>query len=43
MIQTDRLYSADDLYTIRQRDNEPLREYAVRFNNEYSQCNKTDY
>ncbi|VVA13474.1 PREDICTED: AALP_AAs43812U000200, partial [Prunus dulcis] len=28
MIQTDRLYSADDLYTIRQREDEPLREYA---------------
>ncbi|XP_021799984.1 uncharacterized protein LOC110744316 [Prunus avium] len=26
MIQTDRLHSADDLYTIRQRDDEPLRE-----------------
>ncbi|CAL2265250.1 unnamed protein product [Prunus armeniaca] len=24
MIQTDRLYSANDLYTIRQRDDEPL-------------------
>ncbi|CAL2278567.1 unnamed protein product [Prunus armeniaca] len=29
MTQIDRLYSADDLYTIRQEDNEPLREYAA--------------
>ncbi|XP_021812974.1 uncharacterized protein LOC110755955 [Prunus avium] len=42
MIQTDRLYSADDLYTIRQRDNEPLREYAARFSHEYSRCPDTD-
>ncbi|CAL9000859.1 unnamed protein product [Prunus brigantina] len=42
MIQTDRLYSADDLYTIRQREDEPLREYAARFNHEYSRCPETD-
>ncbi|CAL9020967.1 unnamed protein product, partial [Prunus brigantina] len=42
MIQTDRLYSAKDLYTIQQRDDEPLREYAARFNNEYSRCPKMD-
>ncbi|CAL9020765.1 unnamed protein product [Prunus brigantina] len=42
MIQTDRLYSADDLYTIRQREDEPLREYAARFNHEYSRCPKTN-
>ncbi|XP_021805812.1 uncharacterized protein LOC110749919 [Prunus avium] len=42
MIQTDRLYSADDLYTIRQRDDEPLREYAARFSHEYSRCPDTD-
>lgn len=35
MIQTDRLYSANDLYTIRQRDDEPLREYAARFSHDY--------
>ncbi|CAL2230835.1 unnamed protein product [Prunus armeniaca] len=35
MIQTDRLYSVDDLYTIRQREDEPLREYAARFSHEY--------
>ncbi|XP_008237867.1 PREDICTED: uncharacterized protein LOC103336588 [Prunus mume] len=28
MIQTDRLCSVHDLYTVRQKDNEPLREYA---------------
>ncbi|CAL9005537.1 unnamed protein product [Prunus brigantina] len=42
MIQTDRLYSTDDLYTIRQGDSEPLREYAARFSHEYSQCPETD-
>ncbi|CAL8994500.1 unnamed protein product [Prunus brigantina] len=42
MIQTDRLYSADDLYTIRQGDDEPLREYAARFSHEYSRCPETD-
>ncbi|BFG35159.1 hypothetical protein CerSpe_214330 [Prunus speciosa] len=42
MIQTDRLYSADDLYNIRQRDDEPLREYAACFSHEYSRCPDTD-
>ncbi|CAL2257645.1 unnamed protein product [Prunus armeniaca] len=42
MIQTDCLYSADDLYTIRQGDSEPLREYAVRFSHEYSRCPEID-
>ncbi|XP_021815958.1 uncharacterized protein LOC110758404 [Prunus avium] len=42
MIQTDRLYSADDLYTIRQQDDKPLREYAARFSHEYSRCLETD-
>ncbi|XP_021802754.1 uncharacterized protein LOC110746824, partial [Prunus avium] len=42
MIQTDRLYSADDLYTIRQRDDEPLRKYAASFSHEYSRCPDTD-
>ncbi|CAL8112760.1 unnamed protein product [Prunus armeniaca] len=42
MIQTDRLYSADDLYTVRQREDEPLWEYAARFNHEYSRCPETD-
>ncbi|CAL8992284.1 unnamed protein product [Prunus brigantina] len=40
--KTDRLYSADDLYTIRQGDSEPLREYAARFSHEYSRCLETD-
>ncbi|XP_020412774.1 uncharacterized protein LOC109947255 [Prunus persica] len=42
MIQTDRLYSADDLYTIRQGEDEPLREYAARFSHEYSRCPEID-
>ncbi|CAL2239565.1 unnamed protein product [Prunus armeniaca] len=42
MIQTDRLYSSDDLYTIRQREDEPLREYVARFSHEYSRCPETD-
>ncbi|CAL2256649.1 unnamed protein product [Prunus armeniaca] len=39
---TDRLYSADDCYTIRQGDSEPLWEYAARFSHEYSRCPETD-
>ncbi|CAL8161489.1 unnamed protein product [Prunus armeniaca] len=42
MIQTDHLYSADDLYVLRQGENEPFREYAVRFSHEYSRYPKTD-
>ncbi|CAL2225248.1 unnamed protein product [Prunus armeniaca] len=42
MIQTDRLYSADDLYMLRQGEDEPLREYAARFSHEYSRCPDTD-
>ncbi|CAL2267228.1 unnamed protein product [Prunus armeniaca] len=42
MIQTDRLYSADDLYTVLQREDEPLREYDARFSHDYSRCPKTD-
>ncbi|CAL2230990.1 unnamed protein product [Prunus armeniaca] len=42
MIQTDRLYSADDLYMLRQGEDEPLREYAARFSHEYSRCPNTD-
>ncbi|XP_008240776.1 PREDICTED: uncharacterized protein LOC103339283 [Prunus mume] len=41
MIQTDRLYSTDDLYTVRQREDEPLREYAEHFSHEYSRCPET--
>ncbi|CAL9026650.1 unnamed protein product, partial [Prunus brigantina] len=39
---TDRLYSADDLYTIRQKEDEPLREYAARFSHEYLRCPESD-
>ncbi|CAL9024300.1 unnamed protein product [Prunus brigantina] len=39
---TDRLYSADDLYTIRQGDSEPLREYSAKFSHEYSRCPEID-
>lgn len=42
MIQTDRLYSRDDLYMIRQGEDEPLREYAAHFSHEYSRYLKTD-
>ncbi|KAM1145527.1 hypothetical protein ACFX19_038169 [Malus domestica] len=42
IFQTDRLYSADDLYTIRQKPNESLREYVGRFSHEYSRCAKVD-
>ncbi|CAL2257720.1 unnamed protein product [Prunus armeniaca] len=42
MIQTDRLYSADDLYMLRQGEDEPLWEYAARFSHEYSRCPETD-
>ncbi|CAL2237942.1 unnamed protein product [Prunus armeniaca] len=40
--KTDRLYSADDLYMLRQGEDEPLREYAARFSHEYSRCPETD-
>ncbi|CAL8174398.1 unnamed protein product [Prunus armeniaca] len=40
--ETDRLYSADDLYMVWQREDEPLREYAACFSHEYSRCLKTD-
>ncbi|CAL2257085.1 unnamed protein product [Prunus armeniaca] len=43
MIQKDRLYFANALYTIRQRENEPLWEYDARFSHEYSRCPETDY
>ncbi|CAL2265689.1 unnamed protein product [Prunus armeniaca] len=42
MIQADRLYSADDLYMLRQGEDEPFREYATRFSHEYSHCPETD-
>ncbi|CAL8175813.1 unnamed protein product [Prunus armeniaca] len=42
MIQTDHLYSADDLYMLRQGEDKPIREYATRFSHEYSRCPKID-
>ncbi|KAM1044210.1 hypothetical protein ACFX2A_036178 [Malus domestica] len=42
IFQTDRLHSADDLYIIRQKPDESLREYAGRFSHEYSHCAKAD-
>ncbi|KAM2692259.1 hypothetical protein EV2_006577 [Malus domestica] len=42
IFQTDRLHSADDLYTIHQKPDESLREYAGRFSHEYSRCAKAD-
>ncbi|KAM2658076.1 hypothetical protein EV1_013382 [Malus domestica] len=42
IFQTDRLHSADDLYTDRQKPDESLREYAGRFSHEYSCCAEAD-
>ncbi|KAM2864463.1 hypothetical protein FF1_023118 [Malus domestica] len=42
IFQTNRLHSADDLYTIRQKPNESLREYVGRFSHEYSHCDEVD-
>lgn len=42
MIQTDRLYSTDDLNMLRQGEDEPLREYVARFSHEYSHCLEID-
>ncbi|XP_020411317.1 uncharacterized protein LOC109946824 [Prunus persica] len=42
MIQTDRLYSADDLYMLQQAEDEPLREYAARFSHEYYRFPETN-
>ncbi|KAM1962359.1 hypothetical protein ACFX16_022652 [Malus domestica] len=36
IFQTDPLHYADDLYTIRQKPDESLREYAGRLSHEYS-------
>ncbi|KAM2482805.1 hypothetical protein ACFX1W_040513 [Malus domestica] len=38
IFQVDLVHSADELYTIRQKSNESLREYAGRFCYEYSRC-----
>ncbi|KAM1146968.1 hypothetical protein ACFX19_039436 [Malus domestica] len=42
IFQTDRLHSADDLYTIRQKPDKSLRMYAGRFSHEYSRCAEAD-
>ncbi|KAM1607128.1 hypothetical protein ACFX1Z_027747 [Malus domestica] len=42
IFQTDRLHSVNDLYTIRQKPDESLQEYAGRFSHEYSRCAKAD-
>ncbi|KAM1695761.1 hypothetical protein TB1_029247 [Malus domestica] len=42
IFQTDHLHSTYDLYTIRQKSDESLREYAGRFNHEYSRCAEAD-
>ncbi|KAM2171545.1 hypothetical protein ACFX1R_036626 [Malus domestica] len=42
IFQIDRLHSANDLYTIRQKPDESLREYASRFSHEYSHCVEAD-
>ncbi|KAM2132152.1 hypothetical protein TB1_012189 [Malus domestica] len=42
IFQTDRLHSTDDLYTIRQKSDESLREYACHFSHEYSRCTEAN-
>ncbi|KAM2212487.1 hypothetical protein ACFX1S_022780 [Malus domestica] len=42
IFQTDRLHSADDLYTIHQKPDESLREYVGRFSHKYSCCAEAD-
>ncbi|KAM2363562.1 hypothetical protein ACFX1X_002618 [Malus domestica] len=42
IFQTDCLYSANDLYTVRQKQDESLREYVDRFSYEYSRCVEVD-
>ena len=42
IFQTDHLHFADDLYTIRRKPDESLREYVGRFNHEYSRCAEED-
>ncbi|KAM1407240.1 hypothetical protein ACFX2F_001855 [Malus domestica] len=42
IFQTDHLHFADDLYTIHQKPNESLPEYAGRFSHEYSRCTEVD-
>ncbi|KAM1439911.1 hypothetical protein ACFXTH_013210 [Malus domestica] len=42
IFQTDRLHSADDLYTVRQKPDESLRECTGRFSHEYSHYVEAD-
>ncbi|CAL8168944.1 unnamed protein product [Prunus armeniaca] len=42
MIQTDRLYSADELYMLQQGEDKLFREYAARFSHKYSRCPDID-
>ncbi|KAM1042875.1 hypothetical protein ACFX2A_035008 [Malus domestica] len=42
IFQTDRLHSTDDLYTIRQKLDESLREYAGHFSYVYSHYAEAD-
>ncbi|KAM1120870.1 hypothetical protein ACFX19_002663 [Malus domestica] len=42
IFQTNRLHSVDDLYTIRQKLDESLREYVGRFSHEYSRYAEAD-
>ncbi|CAB4278424.1 unnamed protein product [Prunus armeniaca] len=42
MIISNRMYTANDLSTIKQRLDEKLRDYITRFNNEYARCKGCD-
>ncbi|KAM1789898.1 hypothetical protein ACFX12_034015 [Malus domestica] len=42
IFQTDQLHSTDDLYSIRQKPDESLRENVGRFSHEYSRCAEAD-
>ncbi|KAM2335873.1 hypothetical protein ACFXTH_013245 [Malus domestica] len=42
IFQTDRLHSADDLYTIRQKPDESLHMYVGHFSHKYSHCPEAD-
>ncbi|KAM1105137.1 hypothetical protein ACFX13_013738 [Malus domestica] len=42
IFQTNCLHCVDDLYNIRQKPDESLREYAGRFIHEYSRCAEAD-
>ncbi|KAL6289160.1 hypothetical protein ACE6H2_006670 [Prunus campanulata] len=42
MIQTNHLYSVDNLYMLQQGEDKLLREYAARFSHEYSRYLEID-